>query len=290
MADATPIHPLRQRLIDDMTLRGFIPATQRQYIRIVRTCATQAGKSASDLCANDARDFLLHLQGAGASVSTINAASVALRFFLRVTLGRPQHIERIPFLREAKRIPSVLTPEEVSRILAAAPSLKWRAALSLAYGAGLRAAEVCNLKVADIDGAQMRLRVLMGKRRKDRYAKLSPSLLELLRTWWKSARPPVWLFPSRVSSYTPVTTRSLNRSFHMAKEAAGVDKPASLHTLRHSFATHLFDDNVDIRVIQVLLGHAKLETTAIYTRVSTRAIEEVTGPFEKLPPPERPSA
>ena len=130
----------------------------------------------------------------------------------------------------------MLTREEVSRILAAAPSLKWRAALSVAYGAGLRAAEVCNLKVADIDGAQMRLRVVMGKRRKDRYAKLSPGLLELLRNWWKSARPPVWLFPSRVSSYTPVTTRSLNRSFHMAKEAAGVDRPASLHTLRHSFA------------------------------------------------------
>lgn len=175
-------------------------------------------------------------------------------------------------------------------MLAAAPSLKWRAALSLAYAAGLRAAEVCNLKVDDIDSAQMRVRVVMGKRRKDRHAKLSPGLLDLLRTWWKTARPPVWLFPSRLSLFTPVTTRSLNRCFHMAKEAAGVDKPASLHTLRHSFATHLFDDNVDIRVIQVLLGHAKLETTAIYTRVSSKAIEDVIGPFEKLPPPERPPA
>lgn len=290
MADATPIHPLRQRLIDDMTLRGFIPATQRQYIRIVRNCAVHAGKGVGELCADDARDFLLHLQGCGASVSTINSASVALRFFLRVTLGRAQHIERIPILPEAKRIPSVLTPEEVARVLAAAPSLKWRAALSLAYGAGLRAAEVCNLKVDDIDSAQMRVRVVMGKRRKDRHAKLSPGLLDLLRTWWKAARPPVWLFPSRLSLFTPVTTRSLNRCFHIAKEAAGVDKPASLHTLRHSFATHLFDDNVDIRVIQVLLGHAKLETTAIYTRVSSKAIEDVIGPFEKLPPPERPPA
>lgn len=240
MADATPIHPLRQRLIDDMTLRGFIPATQRQYIRIVRNCAAHAGKAAGDISADDARAFLLHLQGAGASVSTINAASVALRFFLRVTLGRPQHIERIPLLPEAKRIPSVLTPEEVSRILAAAPSLKWRAALSLAYGAGLRAAEVCNLKVADIDGAQMRLRVVMGKRRKDRYAKLSPSLLELLRMWWKSARPPVWLFPSRVSSYTPVTTRSLNRSFHMAKEAAGDGKQRFGGDLEQRVIDHRF--------------------------------------------------
>ena len=283
MADATPMHPLRQRLIDDMSLRGFIPATQRNYIRIVRNCAARASKRPEDLCADDARAFLLHLQGCGASVSTINSASVALRFFLRVTLGRPQHIERIPILPEAKRIPSVLTPEEVARVLEAAPSLKWRAALSLAYGAGLRAAEVCNLKIDDIDGVQMRVRVVMGKRRKDRYAKLSPGLLDLLRTWWKTARPPVWLFPSRLSLYTPVTTRSLNRCFHIAKTAAGVDTPASLHTLRHSFATHLFDDNVDIRVIQVLLGHAKLETTAIYTRVSSKTIEGVTGPFEKLP-------
>lgn len=290
MADTAPIHPLRQRLIDDMTLRGFIPATQKQYIRIVRNCATHAKKPPGDLIANDARNFLLHLQGCGASVSTINAASVAMRFFLRVTLGRIEHLERIPLLPEAKKIPSVLTPDEVARILAAAPGLKWRTALSLAYGAGLRAAEVCNLKVADIDGAQMRIRVVMGKRRKDRYAKLSPGLLDLLRTWWKEARPTVWLFPTRLSAFTPVTTRSLNRCFHMAKEAACVDKPASLHTLRHSFATHLFDANVDIRVIQVLLGHAKLETTAIYTRVSTKAIEEVTGPFDTLPRPDRPPA
>ncbi len=290
MSELKPIHPLRQRLIDDMTLRGFTAPTQKSYIRIVRNCLARTKRSPKDLCADDARAFLLHLQQDGVSVSTINSASVALRFFLRVTLGRSEQIERIPVLREPKRIPAVLTPDEVARLLLAAPSLKWRAALSVAYGAGLRAAEVCNLKVADIDAGEMRIRVEQGKRRKDRYAKLSPNLLELLREWWMTAHPPVWLFPNRYTVHTPVTTRSLNRNFHAAKEAAGIEKPASLHTLRHSFATHLFDEDVDIRVIQVLLGHAKLETTAIYTQVSSKMLQSVTSPFERLPQVREPPA
>lgn len=283
MSEPTPVHPIRQRMTDDMTLRGFTEPTQKSYIRIVRNCLAHAKKPPKDLQLDDARAFLLHLQQCGASVSTINGASVALRFFLRVTLGRGEHIERIPVLREPKRIPVVLTPDEVARLLLCAPSLKWRAALGVAYGAGLRAAEVCNLKVADIDAEEMRIRVEQGKRRKDRYAKLSPNLLELLREWWMEARPPYWLFPNRCTVHTPVTPRSLNRSFHAAKTAAGIDKPSSLHTLRHSFATHLFDEDVDIRVIQVLLGHAKLETTAIYTQVSSKTLDSVTGPFERLP-------
>lgn len=283
MSEPTPIHPIRQRLIDDMTLRGFGAPTQKSYIRIVRNCLAHAQKAPKDLHVDDARAFLLHLQQSGVSVSTINSASVALRFFLRVTLGRSEHIERIPVLREPKRLPAVLTPDEVARVLLCAPSLKWRAALGVAYGAGLRAAEVCNLKVADVDAGEMRLRVEQGKRRKDRYAKLSPNLLELLREWWMEGRPTYWLFPSPWDAHAPVTTRSLNRNFHSAKAAAGVAKPASLHTLRHSFATHLFDEDVDIRVIQVLLGHAKLETTAIYTQVSSKTLNSVTGPFERLP-------
>ena len=283
MSEPTPIHPIRQRMIDDMTLRGFSALTQKSYMRIVRNCLAHVGKAPKDLSVDDARGFLLHLQQSGTSVSTINSASVALRFFLRVTLGRAEHIERIPILREPKRLPPVLTPDDVARILLSAPSLKWRAALGVAYGAGLRAAEVCNLKVADVDAGEMRIRVEQGKRRKDRYAKLSPNLLELLREWWMEGRPCVWLFPSPWDAHAPVTPRSLNRAFHRAKQAAGVAKPASLHTLRHSFATHLFDEDVDIRVIQVLLGHAKLETTAIYTQVSSKMLNSVTGPFERLP-------
>lgn len=289
MPEPTPIHPIRQRMIDDMMLRGFTAPTQKSYIRIVRNCLAYAKKPPKDLQVDDARAFLLHLQQSGTSVSTINSASVALRFFLRVTLGRGEHIERIPVLREPKRLPAVLTPDEVARLLLAAPSLKWRAALGVAYGAGLRAAEVCNLKVADVDAGEMRIRVEQGKRRKDRYAKLSPNLLELLREWWLSARPPYWLFPNRYTVHTPVTPRSLNRNFHAAKAVAGIAKPASLHTLRHSFATHLFDEDVDIRVIQVLLGHAKLETTAIYTQVSSKTLDSVTGPFERLPQVRAPS-
>jgi site-specific recombinase XerD len=283
MPEPTPIHPIRQRLIDDMTLRGFAPLTQKSYIRIARNCLAHARKPPKDLQVDDVRAYLLHLQQSGASVPTINSASVSLRFFLRVTLGRSQHIERIPVLREPKRLPAVLTPDEVARVLLHAPTLKWRAALGVAYGAGLRAAEVCNLKVADVDAGEMRIRVEQGKRRKDRYAKLSPNLLELLRQWWMEGRPKYWLFPSPWDAHAPVTTRSLNRSFHTAKQAAGIAKPASLHTLRHSFATHLFDEDVDIRVIQVLLGHAKLETTAIYTQVSSKTLDSVTGPFERLP-------
>ncbi len=283
MSEPTPIHPIRQRLIDDMTLRGFAPLTQKSYIRVVRNCLAHAHKSPKDLQVDDARAYLLHLQQSGAGVGTINGSSVALRFFLRVTLGRGEHVERVPVLREPKRLPAVLTPDEVARLLLYAPSLKWRAALGVAYGAGLRAAEVCNLKIADVDAEEMRIRVEQGKRRKDRYAKLSPNLLELLREWWMEGRPTHWLFPSSWDTHAAVTTRSLNRNFHKAKTAAGIAKPASLHTLRHSFATHLFDEDVDIRVIQVLLGHAKLETTAIYTQVSSKTLDGVTGPFERLP-------
>lgn len=260
MADAPAIHPLRQRMIEDMSTRGLAASTQRNYIRVVRACAQFARKRPGDLTFDDAREFQIHLMQGGASVSSINSHAVALRFFFRVTLRQPGARDLISLMTPPQRIPAVLTPDEVAAILEHAPSLKWRAALSVAYGAGLRAAEVCNLKVGDIDSKQMLIRVEQGKRYRDRFAKLSPGLLELLRAWWKTARPEVWMFPSRLSRFTPVTTRSLNRCFHLAKDAAGVDKPASLHTLRHSFATHLLENNVDIRVIQALLGHKKLDT------------------------------
>lgn len=179
MADAPAIHPLRQRMIEDMSMRGLAAATQRNYLRVVRACAKFIGKPPGDLNFDDARAFQLHLMKDGASISSINSHAIALRFFFRVTLRKTGARDLISLMTPPQRIPEVLTPDEVAAILEHAPSLKWRAALSVAYGAGLRAAEVCNLKVADIDGAQMRLRVLMGKRRKDRYAKLSPGLLDL---------------------------------------------------------------------------------------------------------------
>jgi integrase/recombinase XerD len=283
MTDASPIHPLRQRMIDDMTLRGFGQSTQRSYMAAVRRCTAHVRKPPAALGAEDARAFLLHLQAHGASVASVNQHSVALRFFLRVTLGRTEHLERIPILHEAKRLPTVLTPEEIARLLAAAPGMKYRAALSVAYGAGLRSSEVISLKVSDIDSRQMTIRVEQGKGHKDRIAKLSPLLLELLRAWWTQARPPVWLFPSRMSAFDHISPRQLARGCQAAVTAAEIKKRVTLHTLRHSFATHLLEAGVDVRVIQVMLGHAKLETTSIYTRVSPKMIQDAIGPFERLP-------
>jgi len=171
----------------------------------------------------------------------------------------------------------------VLRLLEAAPGPKHKAALSVAYGAGLRAMEVVALKVSDIDSKRMMLRVEQGKGRKDRFAMLSPQLLELLRDWWRIARPPVWMFPGR-DRISPMTTRQLNRVCHMAAELASLPKWVAPHTLRHSFATHLLEQNIDIRVIQVLLGHAKLDTTARYTQVATNLIREVMSPLDRLTP------
>jgi len=205
----------------------------------------------------------------------------ALRFFFRVTLKRHDIIEHTTFIREPQKLPVVLSPEEVARLLNAAPGLKYKAALSVAYGAGLRAAEVVSLKVCDIDSKRMIVRVEQGKGHKDRNVMLSPSLLDLLRAWWRVARPRGWLFPGR-NPVQPMTTRQLNRACHAAAEAAGIEKNVSPHTLRHSFATHLLEQNIDIRVIQVLLGHAKLDTTALYTRVATKTIQQVMSPLEHI--------
>jgi integrase/recombinase XerD len=184
---------------------------------------------------------------------------------------------------KAHRLPVVLSPDEVTRLLEAARGPKYKAAFSLAYGAGLRVAEIASVKVSDIDSTRMLLRVEQGKRRKDRYAILSPKMLKLLRDWWRIERPKVWLFPGQ-DPIKPLSTRQLNRAVHEAARKAGIDKRVSPHTLRHSFATHLLEEHVDIRVIQVLLGHAKLETTAIYAKVATRTICAVTSPLDKLTP------
>jgi site-specific recombinase XerD len=190
-------------------------------------------------------------------------------------------VERATFVRKPRKLPVVLSPEEVARLLDAAPGLKYKAALSVAYGAGLRVSEVVALKVSDIDSKRMIIRVEQGKGRKDRYVMLSPHLLELLRAWYRVARPQGWLFPGR-DPVQPMTTRQLNRACHAAANLAEIGKPVAMHTLRHSFATHLLEQNIDIRVIQVLLGHAKLDTTALYTRVATKTIQQVMSPLDRI--------
>ena len=216
----------------------------------------------------------------------MNLAGTALRFFFHVTLGRPGFGDRMARIPSPERLPVVLSPEEVALLLAHAPGLKYRAALSIAYGCGLRVSEIVNLKVTDIDSARMLIRVEQGKGRKDHFAMLSPELLDLLREWWRVKRSRGWLFPGQ-QLVQPITPRQLNRACHAAADAAKLDKRVSMHTLRHSFATHLLEHHTDIRVIQVLLGHRKLDSTALYTRVALKTIREVPSPLALLasPPP-----
>jgi integrase/recombinase XerD len=276
-----PITPLRQRLIDDMTARRFSEDTRRDYVRNVRKFTAFLGRSPDTASAEDLRRFQLHMAQQQISPWSINAAIAALRFFFTVTLERPELVRLLRIVNEPRKAPVVLSQEEVARLLEAAPGLKYKAALSVAYGAGLRVSEVANLKVSDIDSGRMTLRVEQGKGQRDRYVMLSPQLLELLRDWWRAARPQVWLFPGQ-NPINPITPRQLNRAVTAAKILAAISKRVSPHTLRHSFATHLLEQGVDIRVIQVLLGHAKLETTALYTRVAVNTIRDVKSPLERL--------
>jgi integrase/recombinase XerD len=273
--------PLRRRMIEDMTIRKLAPKTQQGYIRTIKDFAAFLGRSPDTASLEDIRRFQLHLAQSGAQSPILNHTVSALRFFFRVTLKRHDIVEHTAFIRQPRKLPVVLSSQEVARLLNAAPGLKYKAALGVAYGAGLRAAEVVSLKVCDIDSKRMVIRVEQGKGRKDRNVMLSPSLLELLRTWWRAARPEGWLFPGR-NPVQPMTTRQLNRACHAAAEAAGIERNVSLHTLRHSFATHLLEQNIDVRVIQVLLGHAKLDSTALYTRVATKTIQQVMSPLEHI--------
>ena len=275
------ISPLRRRMIEDMTIRKLAPKTQQGYIRTVKDFATFLGRSPDTASFEDVRRFQLHLVTNGAHISILNHAVAALRFFFRITLKRSDIIEHTHFVHEPRKLPVVLSPEEVARLLNAAAGLKYKAALSVAYGAGLRAAEVISLKVSDIDSKRMIIRVEQGKGHKDRNVMLSPHLLNLLRAWWRAARPQGWLFPGR-NPVQPMTTRQLHRACHAAAEAAGIERNVSPHTLRHSFATHLLEQNIDVRVIQVLLGHAKLDSTALYPRVATKTIQQVMSPLEHI--------
>ena len=281
------ISPLRRRLIEDMTVRGFTPATQRGYLRAVADFTAFFGRPPDQAGAEDLRRYQVHMRSQGASATTMNAAVSALRFFFGVTLGRSDAQIGMTTVREPRRLSVILSPEEVARLLDAAPGLKAKAALSVSYGAGLRASEVVSLKVTDIDSSRQVIRVEQGKGRKDRYAMLSLDLLSLLRAWWRAGRekgvmlPGGWLFPGQ-NPVNPLTTRQLNRMFHAAKAAAEIDKPVNLHSLRHCFATHLLEQKVDIRVIQVLLGHQKLDTTARYSRVDSSTLRAVRSPLESL--------
>src|SRR5467141_2411871 len=267
-----PVSALRARMIEDMTVRGFTEETHSNYIREVRAFAAFIRRPPDTATAEDLRRFQLHQTQSGMQPPSINSSVSALRFFFTVTLDRPDLARRLTVVRLPRRLPAVLSVEEVTLLLQAAPGPKYKAALATAYGAGLRVSEFVALRVGDVDSERMLLRVERGKGRKDRNAMLSPQLLELLRAWWREGRrrslllPGGWLFPGR-NPVEPLSARQLCRAVRAAAQAAGIKKRVSPHTLRHSFATHLLEQDVDIRVIQTLLGHAKLDTTALYTRV-----------------------
>ena len=284
---ATAGGSLRERFIADMTVRGFTDKTRNDYIRTVAGFAAFLERSPSTATAEDIRRFQIQLSERGMNPPAMNSTVAALRFFFNHTVDRPDLARKLIHLRYPRKLPVVLSSDEVARLLAATTCLKHRAALSVAYGAGLRVAEVASLKVGDIDSKRMLIAVERGKGGRGRHALLSADLLGLLRAWWQEGRqngvmrPGGWLFPGQDPA-KPVTTRQLSRVVEAAALAAGLTKNVSPHTLRHSFATHLLEDGTDIRVIQVLLGHAKLDNAAPYTRLATKTVRTVTSPLDKI--------
>lgn len=285
-----PAVPLRQRMIEDMAARNLGRDTQRGHIAACKRFAAWLKRSPETATADDVRLFQLHLIESGASICNRNRIMTGVRFLLRVTLRRHDLAAEVWHMKEPLKLPPVLVSDEIKRVLSCAQSLKARVMLTLAYGCGLRAGEVVRLTAGDIDSEQMIIRIVQSKGRKDRHVMLPAEVLELLRLWWKERStehdacvPPQrrWLFPGR-SEHRPLTVRQFGRLFKEAAAAAGIRKPVSLHTLRHSFATHLLEAGVDVRKIQAVLGHDKLETTARYTRVATGMIAAIESPLEAL--------
>jgi integrase/recombinase XerD len=289
MSKTNTVSPLRQRMIEDMAARKLNPHTQRSHISSCKRFAAWLKRSPDTATPDEVRGFQLHLIESGASICNRNRIMTGVRFLFRVTLRRHDLAAEVWHLKEPQKLPPVLSPEEVKRVLTMATSLKARAMLTLAYGCGLRAGEVVRLRAGDIDSEQMIIRIVQSKGRKDRHVMLPPEVLDLLRQWWKARSSAYdagitpeqrWLFPGR--QHRPLTTRQFSRLFKETAKAAGLRKTLSLHSLRHSFATHLLEDGKDIRVIQALLGHSKPETTARYTRVAIGMIAKIESPLARL--------
>jgi site-specific recombinase XerD len=274
--------PLRQRMCEEMQIRNLSPATQRTYLTAVTQFAQHFGQSPAELGPDQIRAYQLHLLAQQRSISTLTITVCALRFLYQVTLGQDWAVEAIPYPRQPKQLPIVLSLAEVAQLLAATPGIKQQALLATTYAAGLRVSEVVHLKVSDIDSQRMVIRVHQGKGRKDRYVMLSPRLLEILRTYWRTKRPTEWLFPGNPCT-KPMVTRSVNRVCGQAVHRAGLTKPVTVHTLRHSFATHLLEAGVDVRTIQLLLGHRSLRTTAGYLHVALHKVQTTPSPLDLLP-------
>src|SRR5262245_6273147 len=278
-----PISDLRRRMLEDMAVRRLGEKTQHDYLKHVETFTRFLGRSPDTATGDDLRRFQVHELTEGSRPPKMNTQVSALRFFLKITLGRLDLVHALARVDYPRKLPRVVPMDDVGRLLDAAPGpgLKYKAALSVAYGAGLRSREVVTLRVSDIDSKRMLIRVEMGKGGKDRHGLLPPQLLPVLRAWWLQCRSQGWLFPG-VDPLQPMTERSLNRACHAAADAAGLGSWITPRTLRHSFATHLMEAGVDVRIIQVLLGHAKLDTTARYTHVATNLLRTIESPLDRL--------
>jgi len=274
--------PLRQRMLEDLQLRNYSPSTIETYIRCVADFAMHFGKPPDQLGPEHIRGYQLFLvRERKAAWSTFNQYVCALRFFYHTTLGRKEMIEHIPYPRHERRLPAVLSQAEVAALLQAKTNLKHRALLTTLYAAGLRVSEAANLLVSDIESERMLIRVRHGKGRKDRYVMLSPKLLDLLRHYWKVYRPTHWLFPGDPAD-RHMSRHTIHTICRQAAAAAGMSKPVSPHTLRHSFATHLLESGTDLRTIQILLGHRNLKTTSLYMHVSTLTLASTVSPLDLL--------
>jgi integrase/recombinase XerD len=273
--------PLRRRMSEDMTLRNLSRQTQQSYIYAVAKFSRHFNRPPDRLGMEDVRAYQLHLIGQKYSWSHINQVACALRFFYGITLGQKEAFERIVTGKEPEKLPPVLDYDEVARFLQAVDGLRNRVALATTYAAGLRVGEVVRLRVASIDSQRMLLHVEAGKGGRDRYAMLSPQLLPILRAYWKRAHPGLWLFPGQEPG-DHVSVGALQSACRRARKLARIDKHVTVHSLRHSFATHLLEGGTDIRIIQVLLGHTRLETTARYAQVATNLIASTPSPFDRL--------
>ncbi|GAC30170.1 tyrosine-type recombinase/integrase [Brumicola pallidula] len=281
------ISPLRQRMIDDMNMRKLSPKTQIGYLRAVTKLGKYLKRSPAHATVEEVRQFQIALVEQGTSNNTINSTLIGLKFVFCKTLKRPEVLENLSCVPIPRKLPEILSLEEVKRLIEAAHNLKYRTALSVAYGAGLRISEVVDLEVSDIDSQWMALRIEQGKGSQDRLAMLSPVLLGYLRDWWRYAQEQRlmlnggWLFPGQ-QPFNHISTRQLSRACKAAAHEAKIERKISMHTLRRSYATHLLEAKVDIRVIQTLLGHRQLETTALYAQVATKLLHEVASPLDAL--------
>ena len=278
---ARPITPLRQRMIEDMTIRNLSATTQASYIHWVKSFALHFGRSPDQATSEDVRAFQLHLVRRKIAWATLNQAVSGLRFFFGITLGRVDLPVRIPYARKAKTLPVVLGADTVGRLLEAVEDLTCRVALATVYATGLRTSEVCSIRIEHIETERELIRVVCGKGAKDRYVPLSPGLLALLRAYWKVVRTRPWLFMDDTPT-GPLANVTLNAAIKAAAARIGAGEAITVKTLRHCFATHLLEQGTDIRVIQVLLGHAQLTTTARYTKVSRTLIAATPSPLDRL--------